>query len=121
MNTMTDPQQTIAAALRNHADMHPQTAAGISSSTGFGKLIHNLIYMPGWLQVIIILGGAAMVLLLWRLDSRDRLNPETGEQETNGTLHIVYLVLIVLLALMVIVTLLAVLAGTYLMTVDQTF
>lgn len=120
MNIMTDPQQSINIALRDTIAAHPK-AAGIAPGTGIGKLIHNLIYMPNWLQVVIILGGAALLLLLWRLDSRDRNNPDTGEPEANGSLHIVYVIVMVLLAVLILVTLFGVLAGTYLMTVNQTF
>lgn len=101
--------------------MNTITAAGITSDNGIGKLIHSLIYMPNWLQVTIVLGGAAVVLLLWRLDTRNRPDPETGEPGTNGTLHIIFRILMAVIALMVIVTLLAVLAGTFLITVGQTF
>lgn len=101
--------------------MNTIIATGITPNNGIGKLIHSLVYMPNWLQVTIVLGGAAVVLLLWRLDTRTRTDPETGEPGTNGTLHIIFRILIVVITLMVIVTLLAVLAGTFLITVNQTF
>lgn len=121
MNAITDPQPTLATALRSPGGVHPQAAAGITSDAGIGKLIHSLIYMPNWLQVAIILGGATLVLVLWRLDSRNQFDTETGGPETNGKLHVIYRALMVLITLMVIVTLLAVFADTYLITVGKTF
>lgn len=120
MSIMTHTQQNTGLALRDTIAAHPK-AAGIAPGTGIGKLIHGLIYMPNWLQVVIILGGATLLLLLWRLDSRGRHSPDTGEPEANGPRHIVFTVVMALLAVLILATLFGAFAGTYLMTVNQTF
>ena len=112
MNTINGHLPLFAAAA--------QGTAQDGKGGAFARLIHAVIYMPGWLQVLIVMGGAALILVLWASDRRSRLDPDTGREDAGNAPHIVRMLLIAVLVFLVTVTLLGVFGGTYLLTVGQT-